>query len=70
MPCPECGAARVEEEREHVCDPERRADYLMFQLRDEIAEFERSVWEYLRSPHGRFAQWLAERRRPPLQGLG
>jgi hypothetical protein len=41
----------------------------MFQLRDEIAGFERALWEYLTSPHGRFAQWLAERRRPPLQGL-
>jgi hypothetical protein len=71
IPCPECGASvGTQEEVEHVCDPERRADYLMFQLRDEIAEFERSVWEYLTSPHGRFAQWLAERRRPPLQGLG
>jgi len=71
LPCPECGASvEAEEKVAHVCDPERRADYLMFQLRDEIAEFERSVWEYLTSPHGRFAQWLAERRRPPLQGLG
>ena len=71
MPCPDCGASVGAQGRaEHVCDPERRADYLMFQLRDEIAEFERSVWEYLTSPHGRFAQWLAERRRPPLQGLG
>jgi hypothetical protein len=24
------------------------------------------VREYLTSPHGRFAQWLAERRRPSL----
>jgi hypothetical protein len=67
MPCPDCGASvTAEEQREHVCDPERRADYLMFQLRDEIAGFERAVREYLTSPHGRFAQWLAERRRPPL----
>ena len=70
LPCPDCGAAVAESERRgHVCDPERRADYLMFQLREEIAGFERSVREYLTSPHGRFAQWLAERRRPPLQGL-
>ena len=68
LPCPDCGASLPREERRgHVCDPERRADYLMFQLRDEIAGFELSVWEYLSSPHGRFAQWLAERRRPPLQ---
>lgn len=70
MPCPDCGASVPSEERSaHACDPERRADYLMFKLRDEIAEFERSLREYLTSPHGRFAQWLAERRRPPLQGL-
>jgi hypothetical protein len=41
----------------------------MFQLREEIAGFERSLREYLTSPHGRFAQWLAERRRTPLQGV-
>ena len=70
MPCPDCGASLAAEARdEHVCDPERRADYLMFQLRDEIAGLERGVHEYLTSPHGRFAQWLAERRRPPLQGV-
>jgi hypothetical protein len=71
MPCPDCGASvRTDEQSEHACDPDRRADYLMFQLRDEIAGFERAVREYLLSPHGRFAQWLAERRRPPIQGLG
>ena len=67
MPCPECGASVNTDERdEHACDPERKLDYVMFQLRDEIAGFERSVREYLLSPHGRFAEWLAERRRPPL----
>jgi hypothetical protein len=68
--CPECGASVAMDDRdEHECDPDRRADYLMFQLRDEIAAFERCVYEYLTSPHGRFAQWLAERRRPPLAGV-
>jgi hypothetical protein len=70
LPCPDCGASLADAERsDHVCDPERRADFLMFQLREEIAGFERGVREYLLSPHGRFAQWLAERRRPPLEGL-
>jgi hypothetical protein len=70
MPCPECGASVHAGKRdEHECDPERRADFLMFQLREEIAEFERAVREYLTTPHGRFAQWLAERRRPPVEGL-
>ena len=69
MPCPDCGASVASgDQDEHVCDPERRADYLMFHMREEIAGFERAVREYLTSPHGRFAQWLAERRRPPVQG--
>jgi hypothetical protein len=70
MPCPECGASVEAEKRaEHACDPERRLDFLMFQLREEVAGFERSLREYLTSPYGRFAQWLAERERPPLAGL-
>jgi hypothetical protein len=69
MPCPNCGASvPVGERSNHTCDPERRLDYLMFHCRDEISGFERSLREYLTSPHGRFAQWLAERQRPPLAG--
>jgi hypothetical protein len=67
MPCPDCGASVPTAERaEHACDPERRLDFLMFQLRDEVAGFERSLREYLTSPYGCFAQWLAERQRPPF----
>jgi len=64
MPCPECGAsvACTEADR-HVCDPERRLDYRLFQLRDEVAGFDALLAEYLDSPQGRFAQWLAERDR-------
>ena len=51
-------------EREgHTCDPERRLEYHLFQLRDEVASFDHSLSGYLESAHGRFAQWLAERER-------
>jgi hypothetical protein len=69
MPCPDCGASvEVQQRSKHACDPERRLDYLMFQCREEIAGFERAAREYLTSPPGRFAQWLAEHERPPLAG--
>jgi hypothetical protein len=66
MPCPECGASVAAAARaEHVCDPERRLEYRMFQLREEVAGFEERLRGYLDSPHGRFLQWLAERERRP-----
>jgi len=64
MPCEECGESLAAEERSaHACDPERRLEYRLFQLRGEVAGFEDSLRAYLESPHGRFAQWLAERAR-------
>jgi hypothetical protein len=64
MPCPECGASVANGARdEHVCDPERRLEYRMFQLREEIGGFEDLLRSFLESPHGRFLQWLAERER-------
>ena len=48
---------------EHRCDPERRLEYRIFQLRDEMAGFDEGLSGYLASPQGRFAQWLAERDR-------
>ena len=69
MPCDECGASVARDERDvHVCDPERRLEYLLFQLRDEIDSFEGELAEYLRSPHGRFDAWLAERERKRREG--
>ena len=64
MPCSTCGAsvARAEADR-HVCDPKRRLDFELFQLRHEIGAFEWLFREYLASPRGRFESWLAERRR-------
>jgi hypothetical protein len=64
MPCTECGASvGVGAHEKHVCDPERRLDYLMFQLREEVASFDDVLREYLGSARGRFAQWVAERDR-------
>ena len=64
MPCPECGGSvpRGKEEA-HQCEPERRLDFTMFQLRAEVDAFDHSLGEYLDSPLGRFEQWDAERRR-------
>jgi hypothetical protein len=64
MPCAECGASVAVSERDaHDCDPARLLEYRMFQLRGEVSGFEERLRGYLDSPHGRFAQWLAERQR-------
>lgn len=65
MPCPDCGqSVRVGELEQHACDRERRTDYELVQLRDEVAAFEDDLAAYLASPRGRFAVWEARRRRP------
>ena len=62
MPCPECGASVDRaSDRPHQCSPERRADYQMFSLRDEVARLEPGIADYLRSPAGRFEVWIAAR---------
>jgi len=64
MPCPDCGASLDRSERDaHVCEEERRLEYVMFQLRDEIAAFEAELAAYLASPRGRFDLFCAERER-------
>lgn len=62
MPCPECGASvdRASDDV-HVCSDERRADYALFGLRDEVARLETSVQHYLHTATGRFEVWLAAR---------
>jgi hypothetical protein len=64
LPCPACGAsvARGKGE-EHACDEERRLDFLVVQLRDEIAGFDGELATWLETPTGRFAAWIAERER-------
>lgn len=65
MPCPECGASvKRGDEDAHRCDPERRLDFVMWQLRNEVERFGDDLRAYLNSPSGRFAQWDAEQRRP------
>jgi hypothetical protein len=64
MPCAECGASVDRGSAgSHSCDAERRLDYRLFQLRDEIAAFDRLLAEYLESPRGRFEVWYAAARR-------
>ena len=64
LPCPECGATVARAEHgTHECDDERRVDFLVFQLREEVAVFERELAAWLETPAGRFAAWLADRSR-------
>jgi hypothetical protein len=64
MPCPQCGASVATDERDdHTCDPERQVEYELFQLREEMACFDASLTDWLQTPEGLFAQWLAERDR-------
>ncbi len=62
MPCSECGTsvARLEVE-DHRCEPDRRIDFELFQLRDRLAAFEDDLHAYLETAHGRFDVWLAAR---------
>ena len=60
MPCAECGASLERgASDEHACDPERRLEYQLFQLRETTARFEDDLDAYLETPHGRFAVWHA-----------
>jgi hypothetical protein len=62
--CDDCGASVARDASgSHGCDPERRLDYLIFQLRNEVARLEAEVGAYLESPHGRFESWYAEHQR-------
>ncbi len=64
MPCPECGASvAVAREAEHVCNPNRRLDFELFQLRAEISGLSAEIEEYLSSAQGRFEQWYADHER-------
>jgi hypothetical protein len=62
MPCSECGASIERTALDaHRCDEERRLDFAMFTMRDDIAAIERQVREHLATPTGRFESWLAAR---------
>ncbi len=62
MSCPACGEA-VDQTAgaAHSCNPERRADFVMATLRDDIDAFEEHMRQFLDGPHGRFEAWLAAR---------
>jgi hypothetical protein len=61
MPCPECGDSVDTTEPGHVCSPERRAEFQMFGLRDEIAQLRAGFERYLDTTVGRFEAWSAAR---------
>ena len=64
MPCVECGASVARTERElHSCSRDRRLDFAVFQLREELEQFDEVFTAYLESPHGRFEVWYAARHR-------
>jgi hypothetical protein len=64
MPCVECGASVVRTEQElHTCNRDRRLDFAVFQLRDELEQFDEVLMAYLKSPRGRFEVWYAAHRR-------
>jgi len=62
MPCSECGASIEQSALDtHQCDEERRLDFALFRMRDDIATVERQFHEHLDTPTGRFEAWLAAR---------
>jgi hypothetical protein len=64
LPCSDCGASVPRNHREqHVCDPEQRARYELFQVRLEVERFDGELTSWLRTPEGRFAIFYAERER-------
>ena len=64
MPCVECGASVSRTERElHICGRERRLDFEVFQLREELEQFDEVLMAYLESPRGRFEVWYAAHHR-------
>ena len=64
VPCPSCGASVAPGEDEaHECDQERLVDYLLLQHRDEVERFDCELSDWLDSPAGRFAEWLAAQAR-------
>jgi hypothetical protein len=62
MPCPDCGASVPVHDRAvaHVCDEDRRLDFQLVEHGDEIEGLERALGDWLATPQGRFAAWLAE----------
>ena len=68
MPCPDCGASLERCDDAHECERERWLEFQLFQLRDEVDEFEAERVEYLASSRGRFELYYAERERARRRG--
>jgi hypothetical protein len=64
LPCPDCGASvAATGPSEHGCEPERRLEYQLVQMREEIGAFDAELARWLETAEGRFAAWLADRAR-------
>jgi hypothetical protein len=64
LACDACGTPLSRAEREtHVCDSARRMRFEAFQAGQELADFDRQLAVFLRSPAGRFAAYYADRDR-------
>jgi len=62
MPCAECGASLDRTAPlAHACSRERWADFQMFGLREEVAQLESGVRNFLGTSLGRFEVWSAAR---------
>lgn len=62
MPCEDCGESVDRTAMgHHECAPERLADFRMFALRGDVADFDARYRGYLHSARGRFEVWLAAR---------
>jgi hypothetical protein len=60
-PCPDCGEALHRDEWDgHHCDGQRQIELA---VRRALTAFEGELGAWLGTPHGRFAEWLAERER-------
>jgi hypothetical protein len=61
LPCPDCGESVANGEREtHQCDEDRK---FWYEHQDEVDDFFFQLAQWLRTPQGRFEQWLAVHRR-------
>jgi hypothetical protein len=61
LPCPDCGASLpVAADTAHVCDEDRQLDFQLVELGPDIARFDDDLGEWLDTPAGRFARFIAE----------
>ncbi len=64
LPCRECGALLSSEQRSrHVCSPQDSVVHQVTKARVQLAVFENEIAEFLETPEGKFALFLAERQR-------